>query len=307
MILNVSKYLFLSHIINTKQFFTYEYQFKILLKLHNYHQLIVSALRKSSTMSFNKPKSNSTKITLEESWDEDEEEIKTNRSKSKKKSKKGNVVIMDEIIEEKSLEESPTKKSMPETPVGSGMQYVSVPQHVPVSAQPHQIIHQVPAQPSFTLGDIQSIVSSTLAQHLKRDVNYLEPQNIASAPMYAQQPQEYQSHKLPIQHFSEEEAKLKAEENEYKKGIAINIAPYAQQTLGIDISRPLNAGYTNPFLGGNAPHTGLNPPQLVNMDDFDISSASELYSEENDYDDFIKKQDSEDAKYPEEFNMGSRK
>ena len=254
-------------------------------------------------MSFEKRNSKGSTIASKDS--DEGEEIKVNRRKPKNKRNKARNQQMG-IVEEVSSEESPTKIDLPEIPVSSGMQFISVPHQISVSDQPHQVIHQVPAQPSFTLGDIQSIVSSTLAHHLKRDVNYLEPANI-SAPMYAQQPQQLESHKLPIQHYSEEEAKLKAEENEYKKGIAINIAPYAQQTLGIDVSRPLNAGYVNPFLGGNAPKTGLNPPQLVNLDDYELSSASEFYSEENDYDDFVKKENYDDSKYQEELNMDSLK
>ena len=40
--------------------------------------------------------------------------------------------------------------------------------------------------------------------------------------------------------MTDEEAKLKAEENEIKKGIPINIAPFALQTLGINRSLLLN-------------------------------------------------------------------
>lgn len=118
-----------------------------------------------------------------------------------------------------------------------------------------------------------------------KNVNYLERRNNYPGSTIVQPPEYYETHKLPFQAMTDEEAKLKAEENEIKKGIPINIAPFALQTLGINISKPLNAGYTNPFAGGVAPHTGLNPPKLINLDDYDLSSESELYTE-NDLDSY---------------------
>ena len=118
-----------------------------------------------------------------------------------------------------------------------------------------------------------------------KNVNYLERRNNFPGAIMYQQPEYYDTHKIPFQAISDEEAKLKAEENEIKKGIPINIAPFALQTLGINVSKPLNAGYTNPFAGGVAPHTGLNPPRLINLDEYDLSSESELYTE-NDLDSY---------------------
>lgn len=46
------------------------------------------------------------------------------------------------------------------------------------------------------------------------------------------------------------------------------------------MNRPIQAGYTNPFLGGAAPHTNINPPRQLNLDDYELSSESEFLTEE---------------------------
>ena len=52
-----------------------------------------------------------------------------------------------------------------------------------------------------------------------KNVNYLERRNNFPGAIMYQQPEYYDTHKIPFQAISDEEAKLKAEENEIKKGI----------------------------------------------------------------------------------------
>ncbi|CAI2381350.1 unnamed protein product [Moneuplotes crassus] len=246
----------------------------------------IHELMRSSTSQFDKSKKKINFEIDEESWEESgKEETKVQTKKSKKiksKSKESN--------EESPVKSQQMSREVHSTPVASGYGYVQTPSGtmpvagpMVVGAHPgaQQFIYEsAQAQPSFNLGDIQQIVQNTIANEMKKNVNYLEKRNDYQGSAVVQQPEAFQTHKVPTNEMSEEEIKLRAEENELKKGIAINIAPYAQQTLGIDINRPVNAGYTNPFLGGAAPRTGLNNPRLINLDDYELSSESEFVTDD---------------------------
>lgn len=277
-------------------------------------QKTINQLKKSATMVGGARGKG--KVDFEESWEDSDEDVKQKASKTSKKGAKSKQRKSKErvsVIEEQSVEESPSKGFSQSVTGGGMIEVVGGPQQImvganpgvigaypyAVSAPPPQIV-QVPAEPSFSLADIQNIVSSTIAYHLKRDVNYLEPQYHNAAPMYYNQVGNNQ--RLSGMPVNDEEAKLKAEENEYKKGALINLAPYVQQTLGVNVSRPVNAGYVNPFLGGMVNSAGVNPPQLINLDDYELSSASELYSEDNEYDQAFGMKNYDDSKNTDDSN-----
>ena len=231
-------------------------------------QRTIESLNHNSTQQFKKSKKKIA-VSLDDSWDGSVEETKN--PKKSKKDKKNKY----DTIEEDNEEETPYKINRV-MPAGQnpGARMIQVPtEYVEYGYPPPQ------QQPGMNLGDIQQIVQMTIANEMKKNINYLDKRNNYPGAQMVQQPEIFETHKLSKPLLTDEEARLMAEENELKKGIPINIAPFAQQTLGINVNRPLNAAYTNPFLGNANPSTGLNPPRLVNLDDYELSSESDLYSE----------------------------
>jgi hypothetical protein len=254
-------------------------------------QRTIQGLIKSSTQQFDKAKKR-IEFKDEQSWDgSDNEETKTRQQKREERSKERGKIKDHQMrtIEEQSEEQTPQKVNVNQIPVGAGRPSQQIIEINETSGPSTHYVHyvqppaqQFAAQPGFNLGDLQHIVQNVIANEMKKNVNYLERRNNYVGAPVVQQPEVFETYKLPNKLMSDDEARLLAEENELKKGIPINIAPYVQQTLGINVNRPINAGYTNPFLGGVNPSTGLNPPRLVNLDDYDLSSESELFSEDAD-------------------------
>lgn len=245
-------------------------------------QRTIQDLVKSSTMQLDNKGKKKIDFDLDESWEGSDAEETKGKRKPKKSKKKTSTIA------EQSQEDSPMKVEHHALPVGAGRPQMGSTQvslegnQMPMYAYPPQGYYPVQPHPGFNLGDIQQIVANTIAQEMKRNVNYLEKRNNYPGAPYIQQPEVFATHKIPVSGMSDEEARLRAEENELKKGIPINISPFVQQTLGIDVNRPINAGYNNPFFGGSHPNTGLNPPRLVNLDEYELSSESEFYTEEED-------------------------
>ena len=181
----------------------------------------IHELMKTSGNQFEKSKKKINFEIDEESWENSSrEETKTRKKKSKK-----NKTMKEsfESIDEESNEETPYKKN--QIPVGaqfsSGeMGFVNnFGGPVAVGARPgyNQPVYQpAPTQPGFNLGDIQQIVQNTIANEMKKNVNYLEKKNDYPGAMMVQQPEVFETHKIPVNPMSVEEAKLRAEENELK-------------------------------------------------------------------------------------------
>jgi len=81
--------------------------------------------------------------------------------------------------------------------------------------------------------------------------------------------------------LSDQEIRNKAEQRELSKGIPINVAPFISQTLGLNLNKPFgSASVSKQSLIKN--NFGIKPPLIVNLDDYEISSESDFFDENQD-------------------------
>ena len=66
------------------------------------------------------------------------------------------------------------------------------------------------------------------------------------------------------------------------KGIPINVAPFISQTLGLNLSKPFGSQAVTKKSILKTNNFGIRPPLVVNLDDYEISSESDLLIDDHD-------------------------
>ena len=66
------------------------------------------------------------------------------------------------------------------------------------------------------------------------------------------------------------------------KGIPINVAPFISQTLGLNLNKPFGSQAITKKSVLKSNNFGIRPPLVVNLDDYEISSESDILQEDPD-------------------------
>ena len=89
-----------------------------------------------------------------------------------------------------------------------------------------------PQQPGISSQEIQQIVQTTIANEMKKNVHYLDQTRPQPGMPGGPIPYEVSKRTEPL--INEEELKLRSEEQEIRKQVPIDIAPFIKQTLGLN-------------------------------------------------------------------------